>query len=55
MARLERAELLLRIDELQQTPRHTESDDVRRTLQQALADCTTRLAEIDELLGVDPT
>ena len=55
MARLERAELLLRIDELQQTLRHTESEDVRRTLLQALADCTTRLAELDELLGIEPT
>jgi hypothetical protein len=33
----------------------TESDDVRHTLQQTFADCTMRLAELDQLLGVDPS
>ncbi len=54
MPRLERAEQLLRIHELQQTL-STESDDVRHTLQQTFADCTMRLAELDQLLGVDPS
>ena len=54
MPRLERDELLLRIGEIQATLQHTESEDVRETLTQALADCNTRLAELDALLGIEP-
>jgi hypothetical protein len=55
MPRLERDRLLLRIDELRQTLEDTRSDDVRETLQQALGICMARLAELDEVLGIDPT
>ena len=51
MPRLERDRVLRRIEELQQTLRHTRSDDVRVALEQALDDCRARLRELDELLG----
>ncbi len=51
---VEREELLLRIDELRETLRHTRSEDVRVTLQDTLALCTQRLAELDEILGETP-
>ena len=40
--RLERDQLLLRIDELKQTLEHTRPDDVRETLQEALSICLAR-------------
>jgi hypothetical protein len=55
MPRIERETLLLRIAELQQTLGHTRSDDVRAALQQTLADCIIRLAELDEILADEPT
>ncbi len=54
MPQVEREELLLRIDELRETLRHTRSEDVRVTLQDTLALCTQRLAELDEILGETP-
>jgi len=51
LPRLERDRLLRRIEELQQTLRHTRSDDVRVALEQALDDCRARLRELDQLLG----
>ena len=50
-ARPERARVLFRIDELQQTLRHTQSDDVREAIQQALATCWKRLAALDARIG----
>ena len=51
MPRHERDRILGRIEELQQTLRHTRSDDVRVALEQALADCRQRLRELEQLLG----
>jgi hypothetical protein len=55
MPRLEREELTLRIVEIQQILEETRSEDLREVLVEALAVCTTRLAELDELLGIEPT
>ena len=43
--------MLFRIDELQQTLRHTQSEDVREAIQQALATCWKRLAALDARIG----
>ena len=53
MPRVERETLLDRISELQLTLRHTRSEDLREVLEQTLADCIIRLAELDELLGIE--
>ena len=42
------------MNEIQQTIGHTRSDDVRAVLQQTLADCIIRLAELDEIIGDKP-
>ena len=55
MPRVERETLLNRISELQLTLGHTRSEDVRAVLEQTLADCIIRLAELDEILGIEPT
>jgi hypothetical protein len=55
MPRAERETLLIRINEFQLTLEHTRSDDVRSVLQQTLADCVIRLAELDEIIGEAPT
>jgi hypothetical protein len=47
----ERDRVLGRIGEIEQILRETTSDDVRRTLQQALADCEQRLTRIDASAG----
>ena len=47
----ERASVLFRIDELQQTLRRTESDDVREAIEGALATCCKRLAALDARIG----
>jgi hypothetical protein len=53
--RVEREELMLRIDELREALRHTRSEDVRVTLQATLAECRKRLAELNEILGTETT
>jgi hypothetical protein len=47
----ERDRVLGHIGEIEQILRETMSDDVRRTLQQALADCEQRLTRIDASAG----
>ena len=47
----ERDRVLARIDEIEQILRNIQSDDVRRTLRQALADCEQQLAELDARCG----
>jgi hypothetical protein len=51
LPRHERDRILRRIEALQQTLRHTRSDDVRVALEQALDDCRQRLSELEELPG----
>ncbi len=53
MPRLERDRVLARIGELESTLRETRSEDVRETLLQALADCMTRLSELNVQLGIE--
>jgi hypothetical protein len=53
MPRLERDRVLARIGELESTLRETRSEDVRETLRQALADCMTRLSELNVQLGIE--
>jgi hypothetical protein len=49
MPRDERQRVLLRIAELRSMLRQTTSADVRETLRQAIADCETKLAELDAI------
>jgi hypothetical protein len=53
MPRMERDRILARIVELELILQAMRSDDVRETLQQALADCMKRLAELNAQLGID--
>jgi len=51
----ERDRVLARIDEIEQILRNIQSDDVRRTLRQALADCEQQLVELDARWGAPAT
>jgi hypothetical protein len=54
MPRLERETLLVRIADLQETLRLTESEDVREAVMSAIADCDQRLRELTTLLDALP-